>query len=149
MCKNNQWLCRQQGFTLVEVMIALFIFMVIALGLAQGELAALRAHTDNLFRDEAIRVAEDELNNVRNNLPALASRLGAGWTALPIQSAEIRGAAVEFVPWYQIANTGAGVVTLTRIDIVVGWNQGNNPALLLPVGLNRNHQVSLSTIQQQ
>jgi len=140
---DKQRLC-QQGFSLVEVMIALLIFMVIALGLAQGELAALRAHNSNLFRDEALRVAEDQLNDLKSNTPAPTTN----WTTPSTAdvTANIRGGAVTFTRNYLITSTSANIAKLTRIDVVVGWNQGNGP-VLLPTGCN--HQVLLTTIQQQ
>ena len=148
MPNDKQRLCRQQGFTLVEVMIALFIFMVIALGLAQGEIAALRAHNDNLLRDQALSLAEDQLNNLRANPPAV---LPACWALANRQvlNVEMRGSPVQFASMFCVRAlpVQARGLVLTRFEVVVGWNQGNDPALPAPAGLGMNRQVSLNTIQ--
>jgi len=143
---DNQRLCRQQGFSLVEVMIALLIFMVIALGLAQGELAALRAHNDNLLRDEALRLAEARLNELKGLAPTLTNK---NWTLMaPNLQVNIRGGTVTFVRAVQHRNItkANSAANLMQIDVAVGWDQGNGPALPQPAILGTNHQVSLSTI---
>ena len=127
-------------------MIALLIFMVIALGLAQGELAALRAHTDNVLRDTAIRLAEDQLDDLRGTASSLED--DRTWTDAPgLQALDVpvRGGVVRFTRAFQITDTGATAVKLRRIAVVVGWDQGNLPQL---EPTKRNHQVVLNTIVQ-
>ncbi|MCL2457590.1 MAG: prepilin-type N-terminal cleavage/methylation domain-containing protein [Desulfobulbus sp.] len=149
MSTDKQWIGQQQGFTLIEVMFALFIFLVIALGLAAGEISALRAQTDNLLRDQALKLAEDQLNNLRSQrftldggeAPAL-NATGA-WTPPDEQTVTMRGGVVNFTRRVQITDIAASATALKRIDVVIGWNQGNNPPLQ---PTNRNHQTLLSTI---
>lgn len=139
---------RHQGFTLVEVMIALLIFMVIALGLAKGEIAALWAQRNNIFRDEALRLAEDELSRLKGEqftLSGTAAALTAGaWSANQNITVNMRNGAQTFARSIQITDIATSAIAMKRIDVAVGWTQGNNATLLAPT--NRNHQTSLSTI---
>jgi len=139
---DKQRVCRQQGFTLVEVIIALFVFMIIAIGVMQGEVAALRTQTDNLLRDEAVRLAEERLNDLRARPPAVAP--GDAWGLLEPLNKPVRNGAVAFVQMARGMDTTAIAIPLTRIEVAVGWNQGNNRSQLAPT--NCNHQVVLNTI---
>ena len=148
MSNNKQWIGQQQGFTLIEVMFALFIFLVIALGLAAGEITALRAQTDNLLRDQALKLAEARLNELRSQRFTLeagvAPELNATvWTPDDRQTVDMRGSTIDYIRRVQITDIAASATALKRIDVVVGWNRGNNPPLQ-PTG--RNHQTLLSTI---
>ncbi|KJS01782.1 MAG: hypothetical protein VR65_07620 [Desulfobulbaceae bacterium BRH_c16a] len=135
------------GFTLVEVMIALLIFMVIMLGLAQGEIAALRTHNGNIFRDEALRLAEDELSRLKAEqfsvLGTSAALAPAPWSAPAAITVNMRSSSATFARSTQITNIPSTSTALLRIDVAVGWNIGNN-APMAPTNMNR--QTSLSTI---
>jgi len=138
---DKQWIGQQQGFTLIEVMFALFIFLIIALGLAQGEIVALRTQTDNLLRDQALRLAEAELYSRAGLDFGDIALTQAPWTNPPDQkSVEMRAGTVDFFQAVQITNVTGN---LTLIEVAVGWNQGNNQPLL---PTQRNHQISLATI---
>jgi prepilin-type N-terminal cleavage/methylation domain-containing protein len=139
---------RQHGFTLIEVMIALFVFMIIMLGLATGEIAALRNQSENSYRDVALRLAEDQLNqmkglqfSVQGTDPALAI---FGWTAPQNMNVNMRSTTVQYAISTQIATIAATATPMLRIDVAVGWNLGNKGILFAETG--RNHQTSLSTI---
>jgi prepilin-type N-terminal cleavage/methylation domain-containing protein len=141
---------RHHGFTLVEVMVALLIFMVIALGLAKGEISALWAQRNNIFRDEALRLTEDELSRLKGEQFTLSSTAAAltatapAWTAQPDITVNMRNGTQTFARSFQITDIATSAIAMKRIDVAVGWTQGNNPTLLAPT--NRNHQTSLSTI---
>ena len=64
MFYNKQHSEHQGGFTLVEIMIALVVFSVIMLGLAAGLIAATKANRQNVLRDEALRLAKEELSRL-------------------------------------------------------------------------------------
>lgn len=148
---KNHRLLSQQGFSLIEVMLALLIFLVIALGLVKMEILALQTHSNSVFRDEALRVAEDELSRLkalRFSLNGTANELNqSAWTALPAVTVNMRGGNVNFVRSVQITDIAANVTALKRIDVAVGWNQGNDPTQLAPTNTNR--QTTLSTIIAQ
>lgn len=129
-------------------MIALFIFMIIMLGLAKGQIAALQTHTGNVFRDEALRLAEDELCRLKSlqfSLQGTDNQLNpAAWAALPAWSASLRGTTIAFNRSVQITDIATAATTMKQIDVAVGWTQGNGGILFAET--NRNRQTSVSTI---
>lgn len=152
--RNNKQQCRGDGgFTLVEIMIALLVFMAIMLGVAGGLITAISTNKGNVVRDEALRIAEDELNRLKGEQFSVintAADLVANaplWTASPgnVRSI-IRGVPVTFVSVRQVSDLATAATALKRIEVAVGWNDPDNAgaAVLAATGMNR--QVSLSTI---
>lgn len=129
-------------------MVALLIFMVIALGLAKGEIAALTTQSGNLYRDEALRVAEDELSRLKSLQFSISGTHGdlapGNWTALPDLTVKMRKGDTTFARSIQITDIATSATALKRINVAVGWTQGNSATLLAPT--NQNHQTSVSTI---
>lgn len=130
-----------EGFTLVELMLALLVFMVIALGLAAGEITALRTQSGNLYRDEALRLADDELTRLKSE--RFSSLSEADWTAPDTLKVNMRGGSTTFARSFRIRDIAASATEMKRIDVMVGWTQGKDPA---SAPTNRNRQASLSTI---
>lgn len=137
----------------MEIMIALLVFMVVMLGVAGGLIQAIRANSGNVVRDEALRLAEEELNRLKGERFSVfgtsADLTAAGFPPDPaaIQDIQvtIRGGAVFFERLSRIIDLGTFATALKRIEVVVGWNDpGNAGAVLAPT--NRTRQVSLSTI---
>ena len=150
MSNNKQQSYGHQGFTLVELMIALLIFMVIMLGVAAGLIQTLRVNRGNVVRDEALRLASDELNRLRGEQFSVSgapnlTQTAPNWTA-PVNSfVNIRGGVMTFVQARKITDLDPSA-KLKRIEVAVGWKDPNNVggAHLAPTGQNR--QMSLSTI---
>jgi Tfp pilus assembly protein PilV len=128
-------------------MVALFIFLVIMLGLAKGEIAALSTQSGNTFRNEALRLAEDELSRLKGerfSLSGTSAELApATWSAPQNITVNMRKGSITFARSVQITDIAGGAAVFKRIDVAVGWTQGNN-ATLAPT--NRNHQTSVSTL---
>lgn len=145
---NNNSVQEQYGFTLIEVMVSLLIFMVIALGLAKMEVSAVRSQSENLFRDEAMRLAQEELNRLRGlqfSVSNTAVDLNQTvWNGPVNVVGTIRGNQIPFAQSVQITDLATSAVPLKRIDVAIGWNQGNSQIMIAPTA--RNHQTSLSTI---
>ncbi|MGC2063872.1 MAG: prepilin-type N-terminal cleavage/methylation domain-containing protein [Thermodesulfovibrionales bacterium] len=59
-------LCSDRGVTLVEVMISLVIMLIIFVGLIQASLLGIEHNLRNELRDEAVRIASQELARVRS-----------------------------------------------------------------------------------
>ena len=55
-----------KGFTLVEVMIALVITLLVFLALMQTALVGIDSNMRNVLRDEAVKIAEMRMNEMRN-----------------------------------------------------------------------------------
>jgi prepilin-type N-terminal cleavage/methylation domain-containing protein len=140
---------RQQGFTLLEVMLALLVFMIVSLGIAQGQIGALETQSGNLMRDEALRLAEDELGRLKGLQFTLGGTAGAltataAWTAPVNLSVNMRGTLVTFARSTRITDIAVNPIGLKQIDVAVGWTQSNTAVVFAETGLN--HQTSLSTI---
>jgi prepilin-type N-terminal cleavage/methylation domain-containing protein len=58
--KNNQ------GLTLVEVLIAMVVFLLVSLAMMQTALVGIDSNTRNMMRDEAVNVVEIRMNEARN-----------------------------------------------------------------------------------
>lgn len=151
MSYNNKQKHRDQGgFTLVEIMIALLVFTVIMLGVAAGLLAAIRTNKGNVVRDEALRIAEDELNQLKgqqftvfNTSPDLAQTSGF---SLPAVATNIRGVPITFAKTKIITDLATTATSLKSVEVVVGWNDPYNAGGALLAPTNRNRQLSVSTV---
>jgi type IV pilus assembly protein PilV len=56
----------KKGLTLVEVMIALLILLVVSLALMQTAMVSIDANTRNASRDEAVKIAEELIDEARS-----------------------------------------------------------------------------------
>lgn len=54
------------GFSLVEVMIALVVLCLVFMGLMQSALLGIDSNMRNIFRDEAIRIATERMEETRS-----------------------------------------------------------------------------------
>jgi prepilin-type N-terminal cleavage/methylation domain-containing protein len=59
-------LLNKKGVSLVEVMISLVVMLVVFLALMQTALLGINLNMTNTLRDEAIKVAETEMNSARS-----------------------------------------------------------------------------------
>ncbi len=58
----------RKGFTLVEVLVALVILSIAMLGVLDAMAIAMQQNVELYCRDEAVRIAEQDMNQVRNTL---------------------------------------------------------------------------------
>ncbi|MCX5871249.1 MAG: prepilin-type N-terminal cleavage/methylation domain-containing protein [Deltaproteobacteria bacterium] len=151
-CNNTQNHRHQSGFTLVEIMIALLIFMVIMLGVAAGLIQTIRVNRGNVVRDEALRLATDDLNRLKGDQFSvsgtsvdLTATIPPAWTALPTVLVNVRAGAMSFARATQVTDLATAASALKRIDVAVGWNEPGVTGGALPA-TGKNRQVSLSTI---
>jgi type IV pilus assembly protein PilV len=68
----------QQGFTLVEVMVALVVLSIGLLGVAKLVTGAVRANDSGYMRGQATQLAYEMLDEIRANKSGAASYGGAG-----------------------------------------------------------------------
>lgn len=64
LLKNRVYL-QQDGFTLVEVLVAIVILMVGLLGMFQSINLALNQNLQNQLRHKAVSIAEEQLNEIK------------------------------------------------------------------------------------
>ena len=81
-----------KGYTLVEVLIALLLFALVFTGLLNSSLLVMNTNLENLLRDEAASVADQQMAVLRstpfNSIPAIVTtitdtRSVRGWTNVP------------------------------------------------------------------
>lgn len=60
--KNNQ------GLTLVEVLIAMVVFLLVSLAMMQTALVGIDSNARNLLRDEAVKVTEQRMNEAKSRV---------------------------------------------------------------------------------
>ncbi len=60
-----------QGFTLVEIMVSLLVLMVMFLGMMQTVLVGVDSNMVNVLREEAVQIAEQQMNQARDTEFAL------------------------------------------------------------------------------
>lgn len=132
-------------------MIAMFIFMVVMLGLLVGVTSAIQANKGNVLRDEAVRLAEDELTRLRSEqftaLGTSAALAATAWTGPNNVTVNVRGGQVTYALSEQITDINGGANLLKRIDVAVGWNDVGGTGAQAPT--NMNYQVVLSAVLVQ
>jgi len=115
-------LLNKKGMTLIEVMIALVILLIVMLALMQTVTLGMNVNVTNLLRDEATRIAEQRITELRNTLftdGALAATAGTDEVAV---TREFRNFAVNFTPRRTIADLGGDD---KRVDITITWEWRN------------------------
>jgi prepilin-type N-terminal cleavage/methylation domain-containing protein len=157
--KNNK------GFTLVEVMIAMFILMIGSLAIAQVAVMVVDTNMSNILRDEAVRIADERINgtltsttnvrwdglanlNITSSVPTddtLQKEIAAGQQTITVNSIS-RGIQRNYtVTWLvtQISQPSAIKTQVFRVQVWVGWNyKGGATAGLAPTGSAFQHGIS-------
>jgi len=116
--KNNS------GMTLVEVLVALAIVFIVFLGMSSGGLVVLDQNIKNTQRDEAVSVAEMELQHVRNT-PFSVITLAPDNVSVSIDnvSRQIRGLNMNYGVWQTVNHLD---VNDLQVSIRVTWNRIEN-----------------------
>jgi prepilin-type N-terminal cleavage/methylation domain-containing protein len=91
----------ERGMTLIEILVSLMLLAIVSLALIQSTLVAVNANVVNELRDEAVSVAEQRINELRNT-PFTAADMQVtfplgppGVTEAPV-SRKVRGADRSF-----------------------------------------------------
>jgi prepilin-type N-terminal cleavage/methylation domain-containing protein len=112
-----------QGFTLVEVIVAVTIFSFAVLGLAIGTVALTRANADTHLRASAINVAQARLEELKAMNAATFAALVAACTSASSSGCgdthSASGTTYDRRWWFTTNSPVAGV---NRIDVRVNWN---------------------------
>ncbi|MBE0605215.1 MAG: prepilin-type N-terminal cleavage/methylation domain-containing protein [Deltaproteobacteria bacterium] len=112
------------GMTLIEVLVAMVIVFIIFLGMSSGGLVVLDQNIKNFQRDEAVSVAEMEMEQVRNT-----AFLSIGDDTHPV-SRKIRGLNVVYTVTRTVTNPDGSTPPSDqknrRVTINVTWNRIEN-----------------------
>jgi prepilin-type N-terminal cleavage/methylation domain-containing protein len=123
---NNKY---RKGFTLIELMIALVILTVGMLGLLQVYTNYIRINIDNVMRNEAMRISEARMEELRNT--AFSSLPADDTTITTTIQRAIRKMTVDFTTITKVNDLSMrkdGVTPNSKaIQVLVKWgNKGTS-----------------------
>jgi len=127
---------KDQGFTLIELMVAMAIFAIGMLGLAALQGEGLRYNSNAYERTQAVILASDMADRIRANVGtgganvlygAIASPAGAAATCINVTCSSNQMVAADAFEWLTLLDrtlpNGTGSVTLAGgiYTITVNW----------------------------
>lgn len=118
--------CNNNGFTLIEVMVALVILMVGMMGLLSATSTALELNVKNQFRDEALQLADERLRIAKGNGAATFVVPFAGISTSVVRNSRLRSKNLAFT--VTLGATAAGDSS-NVLSSIATWNykgQSNN-----------------------
>lgn len=118
---------RQHGMSLVEVMVALLVLGIGVMGYAALQLNAVRMTEDTYSRSQAMSIAQDAIERIRANAPALDHYTDASWQADPVDPANN----CTFTNQNPTAASGCSAAQLAAVDI---YELQNTARSTLPTG---------------
>ncbi|MDP3259074.1 MAG: prepilin-type N-terminal cleavage/methylation domain-containing protein [Thermodesulfovibrionales bacterium] len=107
------------GFTLVEVLISMVVLLLVSLALMQTALVSIDSNMINVLRDEAVGIAEEEMNEARGVSFSLL-----GNSAGPPVQRNIRNINFSYTATRTVTNIGA---ESRQVVITITWNWKGNP----------------------
>ena len=117
---------RVDGFTLIEVLVAMSIFSIAVLGLAVGATTVMRANQTSLYSTIATNQAQDKLEELKAKtvatLPSCPTYSTAGCSDTQTSSG------LNFNRSWQIISNSP-VTGVNRIDIKVDWTDYTSHSL--------------------
>ncbi|MBU4408449.1 MAG: prepilin-type N-terminal cleavage/methylation domain-containing protein [Proteobacteria bacterium] len=105
----------EEGFTLIEALVAMLILSVILLGALQGLMVSYRTSSTNTLRNEAVSIAEETGNALRNT-PYTDLVNG---TTVNVVTRQIANASAPFTVTQVVADSVASVAK--SIQITISW----------------------------
>jgi prepilin-type N-terminal cleavage/methylation domain-containing protein len=109
---------RNDGFTLVEILIAITIFCFAVLGLAIGTVSVIRSNQTSHLRASAVNLAQARLEELRAMSSTAFSALACPSSTPCSDNATASG--VTFIRQWWIT-TNSPVAGVNRIDVSVNW----------------------------
>ncbi|MGH7928548.1 MAG: type IV pilus modification PilV family protein [Candidatus Binatia bacterium] len=113
---------QNQGFTLVEILVAITIFSFAVLGLAIGTVSLTRTNADSHLRAVAVNIAQARLEELNSMNSTTLTALVAACTSVSSTGCNDTFSASGITydrRWWFAANSP--VVGVNRIDVKVDW----------------------------
>lgn len=111
-------LSRQEGFTLLEVMVAFVILTFGMMALLSATNTAFELNLDNMLKDEAVQIADDRMRVVKANNSATFLAPFQNLSTTTKQSSKLRGKSNVYTTTLSSSSTGGGSNLLT---VLVSW----------------------------
>lgn len=113
---------QNQGFTLIEILVAITIFSFAVLGLAIGTVSLTRANADSHLRASAVNIAQARLEELKSMNSATLTTLVAVCTSVSSTGCNdtfsASGITYDRRWWFAV---NSPVVGVNRIDVKVDW----------------------------
>jgi prepilin-type N-terminal cleavage/methylation domain-containing protein len=109
---------RNDGFTLLEILIAVTIFCFAVLGLAIGTLSVIRTNQTSHLRASAVNLAQARLEELRAMTSAAFSGLSCP-SSTPCSDSAVASGVTFTRQWW--ITTNSPVTGVSRVDVSVNW----------------------------
>jgi prepilin-type N-terminal cleavage/methylation domain-containing protein len=114
-------LLNKKGMSLIEVMFALVILLISSLALMQTATLGISMNVQNALRDEAVNVAEMEMNYLRSQL---FDNIDSKATTT-VASRNFRGFTVDYTITPTVTDINASSQQSKQITVKVDWSYRN------------------------
>jgi prepilin-type N-terminal cleavage/methylation domain-containing protein len=115
------------GFTLVEVLIAITIFCFAVLGLAIGTVSVIRSNQTSHLRASAVNLAQARLEELRAMTGTAFSGLSCP-SSTPCSDSAVASGVTFTRQWW--ITTDSPVTGVNRIDVTVNWTDYASQTLI-------------------
>jgi len=116
---------RQDGFTLLEVMVAFVILTFGMMALLSATTTAIELNFDNVLRDEAVQLADEKMRIVKANKAATFSVPFQNLSTTTTQSSKLRGKGVNYTTTLSSTTVGGG----NLLTVLVSWQFKGRPKM--------------------
>jgi type IV pilus assembly protein PilV len=114
------------GFTVVEVLVAMVIFAIAILGLAIGATTVMQANQTSLHTTIATNLAQDRLEELKSRTPANINTTGSPENNIPIS-----GVPVKFNRSWTVTPNCNSVSGLICIAVTVDWTDYSSHSVVI------------------
>jgi len=111
------------GFTVIEALVAMFIFAVAVLGLAMGATSVMRANQTSLHTTIATNLAQDRLEELKSRTPANIDTTGSP------ENISVSG--LSFNRSWTVTSNCSGVSGLICITVTVDWTDYSSRSVVI------------------
>ena len=109
---------RQDGFSLIEILVAISIFTVAVLGLAAGTVSVTRTNQNSHLNASAINLAQAKLEDLRGMTTTAFSGLSCP-SSTPCSDSAVASNTTFNRQWW--ITTNSPVTGVNRIDVSIAW----------------------------
>ena len=123
---NNESVKEQDGFTLIEILVAISIFTFAVLGLAAGTISVTRTNQNSHLNASAINLAQAKLEDLRAMTTTAFSGLSCP-SATPCSDTAVASGTTFNRQWW--ITTNSPVTGVNKIDVSIAWTDYTSHSL--------------------